>query len=85
MYGYGASSRAVALFSIAGVDQRLIAGVADASVAKQGRRMPGTDVAIISPEQLVAADPDHVLLTVPDLLGEVEKRYPQLAGKWMAV
>lgn len=83
VYAYGAASRAVALFSIAGVDRRLLMAVADASPAKQGRRMPGTDIAIISPEQLVAADPDRVLLTLPDLYDEVRQRYPELDGRWL--
>jgi hypothetical protein len=82
VYGYGAASRAVALFSIARIDRQLLVAVADASPAKQGRRMPGTDIAIISPEQLVAADPDRVLLTLPDLYDEVRRRYPQLDGRW---
>jgi glutamate-1-semialdehyde 2,1-aminomutase len=82
VYGYGAASRAVAAFAMAGLDHTLIAGVADASAAKQGRRMPGTDVPIISPEELVAADPDVVLLTLPDLLAEVSQRFPRLAGRW---
>ncbi|SPM30968.1 transferase [Mycobacterium terramassiliense] len=82
VYGYGASSRVPALFSLAGVDRRLLQAVADASPAKQGRRIPGTDVAIISPEQLVAADPDCVMLTLPDLYDEVRRAYPQLDGRW---
>lgn len=82
VYAYGAASRAVALFSLAGVDRHLVAAVADASPAKQGRRMPGTNVPIIAPEQLVAADPDRVLLTLPDLLPEVSRRYPALGGRW---
>ena len=82
VFGYGAASRAVAAFAMAGLDRTLIAGVADASPAKQGRRMPGTDVPIVSPEELVAADPDVVFLTVPDLLSEVSDRYPELAGRW---
>jgi hypothetical protein len=78
---YGAASRAVALFSRAGVDSRLLAAVADASTAKQGRRMPGTDIPIVSPGELLAAKPDRVLLTVPDLLPEVSARYPELDGR----
>ncbi len=80
---YGAASRAVALFSRAGIDSRLIASVADASPAKQGRRMPGTDIKIVSPEELLAAEPDRVLLTLPDLLPEVSARYPQLEDRWV--
>ncbi|MFI6047932.1 transferase [Nocardia sp. NPDC051321] len=83
VYAYGAASRAVALFSLAGVDRGLITAVADASPAKQGRRMPGTDVPIIAPAELVAARPDLVLLTLPDLLPEVRARYPELDGCWI--
>jgi glutamate-1-semialdehyde 2,1-aminomutase len=83
VFGYGAASRAVATFSMAGLDQSLIAAIADASTSKQGRRMPGTDIPIISPEALVAADPDVVLLTLPDLLPEVSTRYPELLGRWV--
>lgn len=83
VYAYGAASRAVALFCRAGADASLVAGVADASAAKQGRRMPGTDIPIISPQDLVTARPDTVLLTVPDLLGEVSRRWPELDGRWV--
>ncbi|GGL02061.1 class I SAM-dependent methyltransferase [Nocardia jinanensis] len=83
VYAYGAASRAVALFCRARVRRDLLAGVADAAPAKQGRRMPGTDVPIISPAELLAARPDRVLLTVPDLLTEVSGRFPELAGRWL--
>ena len=79
---YGAASRAVALFSRAGIDSRLIGAVADASPAKQGRRMPATDIPIVPPCRLVAANPDRVLLTLPDLLPEVSAQFPELAGRW---
>jgi hypothetical protein len=82
IHAYGAASRAVSLFSRAQLDSRLIAAVADASPAKQGRRMPGTDIPIVSPEDLLAAKPDLVYLTLPDLLPEVSARYPELEGRW---
>jgi hypothetical protein len=79
---YGAASRAVAVFSRAGIDAELIAAVADASPVKQGRRMPATDIPIVSPDELLAAKPDRVLLTLPDLLPEVSARFPELDGRW---
>ncbi|MEB3061533.1 MULTISPECIES: class I SAM-dependent methyltransferase [Mycolicibacter] len=82
IYGYGATSRVAALFSMAGVRTPLIRAIADASPAKQGRRIPGTDVAIIAPEQLVLAEPDAVLLMLPDLYDEVRRTYPGLEGRW---
>ncbi|MFJ4657384.1 class I SAM-dependent methyltransferase [Nocardia sp. NPDC088792] len=83
VYAYGAASRAVALLHLAGVHRGLLTAVADASPAKQGCRMPGTDVPIIDPAALVAAQPDRVLLTLPDLLPEVRSRLPELDGRWV--
>lgn len=83
VYAYGAASRAVALFAMAGLERELVCAVADASPAKQGRRMPGTDIEIISPADLVSENPDLVLLTVPDLLREVSFRMPELEGCWV--
>lgn len=82
VFAYGAASRAVALFSRAGIDTKLLMGVADASPSKQGRRMPGTDIPIISPKDLLEAKPDRVLLTLPDLLPEVSAQFPELKGRW---
>lgn len=82
VYAYGAASRAVSLFSRAGLSRSLLSAVADASPGKQGRRMPGTDIPVISPAELVSAAPDVVWLTLADLLPEVQGQYPELAGRW---
>ena len=83
-YGYAAASRAVSLLCLVGADRTLLAGVADASPAKLGRRMPGTDVPVIAPEQLVAAEPDVVLVFVSDVLNEVRRALPQIpADRWV--
>jgi hypothetical protein len=42
VFGYGAASGAVALLNLAGLDERLLLGVADAAAAKHGCRVPGT-------------------------------------------
>jgi hypothetical protein len=76
--GYSAASRAVALLCSAGVDAGLLPAVADASPAKHGLRMPGTDIPVISPRELAEAPPDAVLVFVPDLIPEVSKAYPEV-------
>jgi hypothetical protein len=84
--GYGAASRAVALLLRAGISRALLPAVVDASPAKQGLRMPGTDIPIISPAQLVTQLPDSVLLFLPDLLTEVRAAIPDLeasGGRWV--
>jgi SAM-dependent methyltransferase len=86
VYGYSAASRAVALLRVAGIDRALLGAVADASPEKHGRRMPGTDVPIVAPGELVAAAPDVVLLFVSDLMTEVRAALPEVegaGGRWV--
>jgi hypothetical protein len=86
--GYGAASRAVALLCQARVNRSLLPAVIDASQAKQGLRMPGTDIPVLAPAQLGAGRPDAVLLFVPDLLAEVRAAFPEVetaGGRWVDV
>ena len=85
--GYGAASRAVTLLIMADVDRDLLPVVADASPTKQGLRMPGTGIPIVSPEELVARRPNATLVFVPDLMAEVRAAYPGIeaaGGRWVS-
>ena len=84
--GYGAASRAVALLRKAEVDRSLLAAVADASPGKQGRRMPGSMIPVISPAELTARHPGEVAVFVSDLIAEVRAAYPEIeasGGRWV--
>ena len=84
--GYGAASRAVALLRWAEADQSLVRAVVDASPAKQGRRMPGTDIPIVSPAQLADYRRCAILLFLADLLPEVRAEFPEVeatGGRWV--
>ena len=84
--GYSAASRSVALLRSANVDRDLLPAVADASPAKHGLRIPGTAIPVISPGELMARQPDTVVLFVPDLMAEVRKAYPEIetsGGQWV--
>jgi len=86
--GYGAASRAVALLRQAQVDHTLLPAVVDASSAKQGLRMPGTDIPVVGPAQLAARRPDAVLVFVADLMDEVRGAFPGVeaaGGRWVDV
>lgn len=72
--GYGAGSKAPGLLNLAGVDRDLLPATADLAPAKHGRRVPGTDVPIISPDELVARRPEEVLILLWDLADEVEQQ-----------
>jgi hypothetical protein len=84
--GYGAASRAVALLCKAHVGRELLPAIVDASPAKRGLRMPGTDIPVTGPDELSASQPGAVLLFVPDLLPEVRKAFPEVetsGGEWV--
>jgi hypothetical protein len=84
--GYGAASRAVALLCKAGIDSSLLPGIVDASPAKRGLRMPGTDIPVLDTAALRTARPDSVLLFVADLLTEVREDFPEVetaGGRWV--
>jgi C-methyltransferase C-terminal domain len=84
--GYGAASRAVSLLRQARVDSSLLPAVADASPAKHGLRMPGTDIPIVSTAELAARQPDSVLLMLSDLRAEVRAAFPgveESGGRWV--
>jgi len=86
--GYSAASRAVALLRAARVDRDLLPAVADASPGKQGLRMPGTSIPVVSPAELTARAPDAVVLFVSDLMEEVRKAFPEVeaaGGRWIDV
>lgn len=84
--GYGAASRAIALLCKAKVDRDLLPAIADASPAKHGLRMPGTDIPVVSPAQISVSPPDSVLLFVSDLRAEVTAAFPEVeaaGGRWV--
>jgi hypothetical protein len=84
--GYGAASRAAALLVRAGVDRSLLPSIVDASPAKQGLRMPGTDIPVVDPTRLASSRQLAVLLLVPDLLAEVSEAFPGVeasGGRWV--
>jgi hypothetical protein len=84
--GYGAASRAIALLRRADVDRELLPAVADASPAKQGLRMPGTNIPVVAPAELAARRPDAVVLFLADLRAEVSAAYPEVeasGGQWV--
>jgi hypothetical protein len=84
--GYGAASRAIALLCDAKIDSSLLPAIVDASPAKHGLRMPGTDIPVVGPDRLTASPPDSVLLFVADLRAEVSVAFPQIeaaGGHWI--
>lgn len=48
--------------------------------------MRGTDIPVLSPDELTRRRPDTVLLFVPDLLAELRRALPEIesgGGRWL--
>lgn len=78
--GYGAPSKAALLLSAARVGPDLLPAVADLAPAKHGRRISGSGIPIISPDELRAAAPEFVLVLAWDIANEVMASFPDLVA-----
>jgi SAM-dependent methyltransferase len=68
---YGAAAKGATLVNYLDLGERFFEFVADANAYKQGKYMPGQRIPIRHPDQLVADQPDYVLLLVWNFAGEV--------------
>lgn len=71
---YGAAAKGATLVNYLDLGQGFFEFVADANPYKQGKYMPGQRIPIRHPDQLVAEQPDYVLLLVWNFAGEVMRQ-----------
>jgi SAM-dependent methyltransferase len=71
---YGAAAKGATLVNYLNLGEGFFEFVADANPYKQGKYMPGQRIPIRHPEQLIANQPDHVLLLVWNFAGEVMRQ-----------
>jgi SAM-dependent methyltransferase len=74
---YGAAAKGNTLLNFCGVTPQDIAFVADRNPHKQNKFLPGTHIPVVSPEDLMQAKPDYVLILPWNLREEIQQ---QLAG-----
>lgn len=82
--GYGASTKFNTLLQYFGIDHTLISAIAERSPYKYGLRTVGTDIPIISEEQMRAARPDFLLIGPWHFINEFKAReseYLRTGGK----
>ncbi|MDP9015020.1 MAG: class I SAM-dependent methyltransferase [Pseudomonadota bacterium] len=78
---YGAAAKGNTLLNFCGVTRAEISMVADRSPHKQGKLLPGTHIPVVSPEDLLHAKPDYVLILPWNLQDEI-RRQLQGIGAW---
>ena len=71
---YGAAAKGATLVNYLDLGEKFFEFVADANAYKQGKYMPGQRIPIRHPDQLLADQPDYVLLLVWNFAGEVMRQ-----------
>lgn len=85
---YGAAAKGNTFLNAAGVRPGDILAVADLSVAKQGRRLPGSHVPILPPHEMLALAPDDILILPWNIATEIVAQLRSAGfrgGLWTAV
>ncbi len=83
---YGASAKGSTLLNFCGIGRETLDFVVDRSTAKQGRFTPGTHLPIRSPEELLRAIPDYVLLLTWNFAQEIlqqQETYRRRGGRFI--
>lgn len=81
VYAYGAAAKGNTFFNVCGIGEKDIVCIADRSHAKQGKRLPGSHIPIVSPEELLQASPDYVVIVPWNLVDEIRASLQPLADK----
>lgn len=76
--GYGAAAKGNTLLNYAGVRSDFISLVADKNPNKQSKYLPGSRIPIVSPEELVAAQPDYVLILPWNIHEEIMRQLAEI-------
>jgi SAM-dependent methyltransferase len=71
---YGAAAKGNTLLNFCGVTPQDISYVADRSPHKQKKLLPGTHIPVVSPEELMQAKPDYVLILPWNLQREIRQQ-----------
>ncbi len=84
---YGAAAKGATMINAVGIGPDLIDFVVDRNVHKQNKLMPGQPIPIFPPEELLARQPDYVLLLAwnfADEIMEQQKEYRDRGGRFIS-
>jgi hypothetical protein len=74
---YGAAAKGNTLLNYAGVKPDLLSFICDAAAAKQNKFLPGSHIPILSPQSIIGANPDYVLILPWNIAEEVKSQLSQ--------
>ena len=81
VYGYGASTKGNTLLQLFGITPDLLTAIAERSPYKFGLQTVGTNIPIVSEEEMRAANPDYLLVLPWHFIQEFEQREQDFISK----
>lgn len=78
--GYGAAAKGNTLLNYCGVTTDLIPFVADLNPNKQGKFLPGSHIPVVTPQHLMEAKPDYVLILPWNIKAEIFRQLADVRG-----
>jgi len=72
---YGAAAKGNTLLNYAGVKPDLLPFVCDAALAKQGKYLPGSHIAVLKPAALFSMPPDYLIILPWNIADEVREQF----------
>ena len=85
VWGFGAAAKATVILNYAGIDDSLIAAIADDTPAKQGKFVPGTGIQVRSTEEWLKAQPDVTCIFTWNYARAIMDRYyPEYTGAFIS-
>jgi SAM-dependent methyltransferase len=86
LVGYGAPAKGNTLLSFLEIGPQSLPYIVDRSTLKQGRYTPGQHIPVVSPERLLADQPDYVLLLAWNFAEEIigqQSEYRRRGGEFI--
>ncbi len=74
IYGYGASTKFNTTLQYFGITNKMLVSIADRSPAKHGLRTVGTNIPIVSEDEMRVAKPDYLLVGPAHFISEFKER-----------
>ena len=84
--GYGAAAKGATLLNYCGIGEHYLDYIVDRNVHKQGRFLPGVQLAILPTDRLVSNRPDYALLlawTDQEEILDQQEAYRRLGGRFI--